>query len=168
MKVELAVDALEMAVVLRRPAGPVIVHADRGPRKPAPITQVSSRVDPSQPRRLDGPGRVRHGQRRDGIVVPPDPEERPEPSPDLILTRGVAVRDRVVDGPHGQRPGPLARAGQDDPRCRGAEARRHALVEAASVITPVNQSRGKPDQRLHEHEHEIDRRARQLRKKWNR
>src|SRR5699024_10788901 len=43
------------------------------------VTKIRTRPEPSSPRRVDGPGRCRRRQRREGIVLRAAPEERPGP-----------------------------------------------------------------------------------------
>ena len=90
MTAALAVDALRNAVALRGPVD-TVVHSDRGSQFRSHAFVRALRERPAA--RVDGPGRGLRRQRRDGVVLQPAAEERPEPAA-LAHPRRTAPGDR--------------------------------------------------------------------------
>src|SRR5690606_23949647 len=68
--------------------------------QPVPCPQGRPGPGPPPDGRLDGPGRLRRGQRRHGVLLRPAPEERPEPPTPLGDPRRAPHRDRHLDRTH--------------------------------------------------------------------
>jgi hypothetical protein len=133
MPADLAVSALRAAIARRQPDGVVIVHADRGPQFRARAFRavlVAAGLQGSM-----GRGRLRRGQRRDGVVLVAAAEERPGPAA-VDHARGAALRDRVLDRAHLQPAPPTARPGQAHPR--RVRASLHTSASNDSSMTSHN------------------------------
>lgn len=110
-KSRLVVNAIDNAVGLRGDVAGCVVHSDRG--QPVSGSEDDPGARPSRAGRIDGArGRGRR-QRRDGIVLQPAAEERPEP-PLLGDPCRAPDRDRDLDRAHLPPASPSGRAGAFD------------------------------------------------------
>lgn len=100
MTADLAVAALRSAIARRRPAATVVVLRSR---RSVPIAQGSSTAQSCPAHRLDGPGRIRRGQRGDGIVLRPIAKERAQP-PAMENPGRAALRSHLLGRAHLQPP----------------------------------------------------------------
>jgi len=95
MTAQLAVSALRAAIARRRPA----LCGSLRPRIAISSSKLPGGPHSCRSERLDGSSGLSRGQRRDGVLLQPAPEERPQQAP-LDLTRRAAQRHRVLDRTH--------------------------------------------------------------------